>query len=129
MKLKGSIVLEASFVFPIVLVSVFIILLLAYYKHDGIVLKSGMKRQLIRTLEEEKTYDFNEEAPLLYYMVYEDFKLEQKNGEGRVSARLGFPLFPRFLKSYGSKEEKRSTESYQAYRPQAYVRKLSILIE
>lgn len=128
MKLKGSLILEASYVFPLTIIMIFLMLILAYYKHDKLVLQSGMKRYLIRSLSENKDYDFKEEALPIYYLDYNLLKLEKKKGRGRMEAEVSFELFPEPLMK-GEREGNKMKEEYQAYLPQDKIRKLSQVLE
>lgn len=128
MKLKGSMVLEAAYVLPLTLVAIFVILLLAYYQHDGIVLKSYMKRYLIQSLSEEREYDFLEKEPPIFYMNYQKPVMVGKKGQGRITTKIRFDVYPKFL-GLESKREKEIEEAYKSNRPQKYVRKLSIFTD
>lgn len=129
MKLKGSIILEAAYTFPIILISIFIIILLAYYRHDNLVLKSGMRRYLMRSLVEEKDYDFDEERISLYYMEYKNQKMEKMNEKGRIKVVKSFDVYPKLLEFNKENKNNEMEEIYRIYRPQKRVRNLSVFIE
>lgn len=126
-KIKGSIVLEASYIFPFTIISIFAVMFFAYYKHDGLVLRSGLKRNLIRAVSEDR--EENSEAytlERLYYMRCRDLVF-QKNGKvGRMKAEVSFPRFMNFDfgMHYGE-----VVEEYRYHKPQNDVRKLALLLD
>lgn len=123
MKIKGSLIVEASYIFPITILAVFVILLLAYYRHDHIVMKSEMRSFLIRNLSEEGSERFDGDALPLYYMGYDEIQFKQNEGKGELSVKPKFDVFPRFLSYDGGVGEGRMKEVYKAHRPQKVIRR------
>ena len=48
MRLKGSMVIEAAIIFPMLIIVMFAIIFFAYYEHDIVVLKSEVRSALIK---------------------------------------------------------------------------------
>lgn len=55
--MKGSITIEASFIYPILLVIMFFTILYNFYIHDKVAVKSNAYTHMIKSYFEEKNFD------------------------------------------------------------------------
>lgn len=124
MRLRGSLILEAAYMFPFIILSIFLILLFAYFKHDRIAIKAGMKAHLIRVVSEDVVEDFDESSLNLYYMICSDVQKEEIRGGRALSTTTAFEVLPKLITLKEYPKESVIKEAYKAYRPQKLARRM-----
>lgn len=131
MKLKGSMTVEAAIVFPMIIIAMFSIIIFAYYEHDIVVLRSEVRRELIKYIAENISGEwiFSEEGrESLFYLTYEDMKSYKSGEKWFVSASAKFKIFP-FVSEYIDKDltDGSFEEEYREYMPAQFVRRMGAL--
>lgn len=127
--MKGSITLEASYIFPMTIIFIMIIMLFAYYKHDRIVARTSLRMHLIRnTYEEEKSDFMDENMPSLQYLSMSEIKEKYEKNMGKISATIKFDIFPKFLLFDERLEEGKILEEYKKYNPEEAARRYHMLL-
>lgn len=132
MRLRGSMVLEAAIIFPMIVIIIFAIVFFAYYKHDMVVLKSGMRTDLMRTVaENDAAYlkrDKNDFG--LFYLGIDNVSANYDGKEGKISVRADIERFP-FISGHIDENAVNEglKESRKVYMPQETLRRLKALEE
>lgn len=131
MKLKGSLVIEAAIIFPMLIIAIFAIMFFAYYEHDIVVLRSEVKAELIKYVAEniEGEWNFPEGGKeTLFYLTYEDMNSYKTGGKWFAAAKVKFKIFP-FVSEYLDKDltDGRFEEEYKEYIPQQFVRRIGAM--
>ena len=129
MKFKGSITLEAAYIFPITIVIVFALIFFAYYEHDITVIKSEVRTLLIKTVEEGKKSGIKEEfenrkKAALFYLLYSVLSEENSGKRAKLSVGVNFKILP-FVSEYldSSLTDGSFEEIKGGYTPQTAVRR------
>lgn len=125
MKLRGSMVLEAGLLFPLVIFIVISLIVVIYYKHDEIMLRNNVRLELKRCLEEgEQVSDIGYERGL-FYLKPIDIKKIEKEHFAKIIIDTKSDIFHKILSLFDTKIENfKVEESYRPYIPQEFVRKL-----
>ena len=128
MKLKGSMVIEAAVIFPMLIVAMFAIIFFAYYEHDIVVLRSEVRSALIKYVAEdtEGEWEFPEEGKEnVFYLAYKDMKSYKSREKWMVSAKVKFKIFP-FVSEYLDKNltDSKFEEKYKEHIPGQFVRRM-----
>lgn len=131
MKLKGSMVIEAAIIFPMLIVAMFAIIFFAYYEHDIVVLRSEVRSSLIKYVAEdmEGEWEFPKGGKEnLFYLTYEDMNSYKTEGKWAVSAEVKFKIFP-FVSEYLDKDltDGKFEEDYKEYIPGQFVRRMGAI--
>ena len=131
MKLKGSLVIEAAIIFPMIISIMFALIFLAYYEHDIVVLRSEIRTELICFVAEnfDKEWEFPiENNENLFYLSYDEMKSRKSEEKCFVSANAKFPIFP-FVSEYLDKDltDGSFEEVYKEYMPWKFVRKIGAI--
>ena len=131
MKLKGSMVIEAAIIFPMLIVAMFAIIFFAYYEHDIVVLRSEVKSALIKYVAEdmEGEWEFPKGGKEnLFYLTYEDMNSYKTGGKWTASAEVKFKIFP-FVSEYLDKDltDGKFEEDYKKYIPGQFVRRMGAI--
>lgn len=131
MKLKGSIVIEAAIIFPMLIVAMFAIIFFAYYEHDIVVLRSEVRSSLIKYVAEdmEGEWEFPKGGKEnLFYLTYEDMNSYKTGGKWAVSAEVKFKIFP-LVSEYLDKDltDGKFEEDYKEYIPGQFVRRMGAI--
>ena len=131
MKLKGSMVIEAAIIFPMLIVAMFAIIFFAYYEHDIVVLRSEVRASLIKYVAEdiEGEWEFPEGGKEnLFYLTYEDMNSYKTGGKWAASAEVKFKIFP-FVSEYLDKDltDGKFEEDYKEYIPGQFVRRMGAI--
>lgn len=131
MKLKGSMVIEAAIIFPMLIVAMFAIIFFAYYEHDIVVLRSEVMSSLIKYVAEdmEGEWEFPKGGKEnLFYLTYEDMNSYKTGGKWAVSAEVKFKIFP-FVSEYLDKDltDGKFEEDYKEYIPGQFVRRMGAI--
>lgn len=129
MKFKGSMTLEAAYIFPITIVIVFALIFFAYYEHDITVIKSEVRTLLIKTVEEGKKSGIKEEfenrkKAALFYLLYSVLSEENSGKRAKLSVGVNFKILP-FVSEYldSSLTDGSFEEIKEGYTPQTAVRR------
>ena len=129
MKFKGSMTLEAAYIFPITIVIVFALIFFAYYEHDITVIKSEIRTLLIKTVEEGKKSGIKEEfenrkKAALFYLLYSVLSEENSGKRAKLSVGVNFKILP-FVSEYldSSLTDGSFEEIKEGYTPQTAVRR------
>jgi len=129
MKFKGSMTLEAAYIFPITIVIVFALIFFAYYEHDITVIKSEVRTLLIKTVEEGKKSGIKEEfenrkKATLFYLLYSVLSEENSGKRAKLSVGVNFKILP-FVSEYldSSLTDGSFEEIKEGYTPQTAVRR------
>jgi len=131
MKLKGSMVIEAAIIFPMLIVAMFAIIFFAYYEHDIVVLRSEVRSSLIKYVAEdmEGEWEFPKgDKENLFYLTYEDMNSYKTGGKWAASAEVKFKIFP-FVSEYLDKDltDGKFEEDYKEYIPGQFVRRMGAI--
>ena len=131
MRLKGSMVIEAAIIFPMLIIVMFAIIFFAYYEHDIVVLRSEVRSALIKYVAEdiEGEWEFPEGGKEnLFYLTYEDMNSYKTGGKWAVSAEVKFKIFP-FVSEYLDKDltDGKFEEDYKEYIPGQFVRRMGAI--
>ena len=131
MRLKGSMVIEAAIIFPMLIIVMFAIIFFAYYEHDIVVLRSEVKSALIKYVAEdiEGEWEFPEGGKEnLFYLTYEDMKSYKSGGKWQVNADVEFKILP-FVSEYLDRDltDGSFKEEYKEYVPGEFVRRIGAL--
>lgn len=127
-KWKGSITLEASYIFPMTIIFIIVILLFAYYKHDRILVRTSMRRHLMKNAYEEEKSNFTvEDIGNLHYLSVSEIKENHEKNVEKLSLKVDFDVFPKFLSLEGRQKEGEVTEEYRRYQPQVVARRYQVL--
>lgn len=131
MKLKGSMVIEAAIIFPMLIVAMFAIIFFAYYEHDIVVLRSEVRSSLIKYVAEdmEGEWEFpKRDKENLFYLTYEDMNSYKTGGKWAASAEVKFKIFP-FVSEYLDKDltDGKFEEDYKEYIPGQFVRRMGAI--
>ena len=131
MKLKGSMVIEAAVIFPMVIIAMLAIIFFAYYEHDIVVLRSEVRSELIKYVAENVSgeWKFSEEgSENLFYLTYEDMKSYKSGEKWFVGANVKFKIFP-FVSEYLDKDltDGKFEEEYKEYMPAQFVRRMGVM--
>ena len=131
MRLKGSMVIEAAIIFPMLIVAMFAIIFFAYYEHDIVVLRSEVRSSLIKYVAEdmEGEWEFPKGGKEnLFYLTYEDMNSYKTGGKWVVSAEVKFKIFP-FVSEYLDKDltDGKFEEDYKEYIPGQFVRRMGAI--
>lgn len=131
MKLKGSMVIEAAIIFPMLIVAMFAIIFFAYYEHDIVVLRSEVRSSLIKYVAEdmEGEWEFPKGGKEnLFYLTYEDMNSYKIGGKWAASTEVKFKIFP-FVSEYLDKDltDGSFKEEYKEYVPGEFVRRIGAL--
>ena len=113
MRLKGSMVIEAAIIFPMLIIVMFAIIFFAYYEHDIVVLRSEVRSALIKYVAEDIEGDMNS---------------YKTGGKWTASAEAKFKIFP-FVSEYLDKDltDGKFEEEYKEYMPAQFVRRMGAL--
>ena len=129
MKFKGSMTLEAAYIFPITIVIVFALIFFAYYEHDITIIKSEVRTLLIKTVEEGKKSGIKEEfenrkKAALFYLLYSVLSEENSGKRAKLSVGVNFKILP-FVSEYldSSLTDGSFEEIKEGYTPQTAVRR------
>lgn len=132
-KIKGSLVMEAAIIFPMLLLVIFAVIFFAYYEHDITVLRSEVRSELIRNVSEGIKEGIKENfesgrREVLFYLSYGNMTEDYGKDDGKVSAEVKFKIFP-FVSDYLDKDltDGRFKESYRAHIPQRFARKIGAI--
>lgn len=133
MKLKGSMVIEAAIIFPMIIIVIFALIFLAYYEHDIVVLRSDIRTELIKNVAENIDTEWKfpkENNENLFYLSYDEMKSYKSGGKYFVSANARFTIFP-FVSEYLDKDltDGSFEEEYKEYRPWQFVRRMGAIEE
>ena len=131
MKLKGSMVIEAAIIFPMLIVPMFAIIFFAYYEHDIVVLRSEVRSSLIKYVAEdmEGEWEFPKGGKEnLFYLTYEDMNSYKTGGKWAASTEVKFKIFP-FVSEYLDKDltDGKFEEDYKEYIPGQFVRRMGAI--
>lgn len=131
MKLKGSMVIEAAVIFPMVIIAMLAIIFFAYYEHDIVVLRSETRSELMKYVAENVAgeWEFPEEGSKnLFYLTYEDMKSYKSGEKWSASADAKFKIFP-FVSEYIDKDltDGKFEEEYREYLPAQFVRRMGAM--
>lgn len=131
MKLKGSMVIEAAIIFPMLIVAMFAIIFFAYYEHDIVVLRSEVRSSLIKYVAEdmEGEWEFPKGGKEnLFYLTYEDMNSYKIGGKWAASTEVKFKIFP-FVSEYLDKDltDGKFEEDYKEYIPGQFVRRMGAI--
>ena len=131
MKLKGSMVIEAAIIFPMLIIAMFAIIFFAYYERDIVVLRSEVRSALIKYVAEdiEGEWEFPEGGKEnLFYLTYEDMNSYKTGGKWAASAEVKFKIFP-FVSEYLDKDltDGKFEEDYKEYIPGQFVRRMGAI--
>ena len=131
MRLKGSMVIEAAIIFPMLIIAMFAIIFFAYYERDIVVLRSEVRSALIKYVAEdiEGEWEFPEGGKEnLFYLTYEDMNSYKTGGQWTASAEAKFKIFP-FVSEYLDKDltDGKFEEEYKEYMPAQFVRRMGAL--
>ena len=131
MKLKGSMVIEAAIIFPMIIIILSALIFFAYYEHDIVVLRSEVRSSLIKYVAEdmEGEWEFPKGGKEnLFYLTYEDMKSNKSGGKWTVSADVKFKIFP-FVSEYLDKDltDGKFEEEYKEYLPAQFVRRMGAM--
>ena len=131
MKLKGSMVIEAAIIFPMLIIAMFAIIFFAYYEHDIVVLRSEVRSSLIKYVAEdmEGEWEFPKGGKEnLFYLTYEDMNSYKTGGKWTASAEAKFKIFP-FVSEYLDKDltDGKFEEDYKEYIPGQFVRRMGAI--
>ena len=120
MKLKGSMVIEAAIIFPMIIIILSALIFFAYYEHD-------IMKYVAENIPGE--WEFTEErSENLFYLTYEDMKSNKSGGKWTVSADVKFKIFP-FVSEYLDKDltDGKFEEEYKEYLPVQFVRRMGAM--
>ena len=131
MKLKGSMVIEAAIIFPMLIVAMFAIIFFAYYEHDIVVLRSEVRSSLIKYVAEdmEGEWEFPKGGKEnLFYLTYEDMNSYKIGGKWAASTEVKFKIF-QFVSEYLDKDltDGKFEEDYKEYIPGQFVRRMGAI--
>ena len=131
MKLKGSMVIEAAIIFPMIIIILSALIFFAYYEHDIVVLRSEARTGIMKYVAENipGEWEFTEErSENLFYITYEDMKSNNSGGKWTVSADVKFKIFP-FVSEYLDKDltDGKFEEEYKEYLPAQFVRRMGAM--
>ena len=131
MRLKGSMVIEAAIIFPMLIVAMFAIIFFAYYEHDIVVLRSEVRSSLIKYVAEdmEGEWEFPKGGKEnLFYLTYEDMNSYKIGGKWAASTEVKFKIFP-FVSEYLDKDltDGKFEEDYKEYIPGQFVRRMGAI--
>lgn len=131
MKLKGSMVIEAAIIFPMIIIILSALIFFAYYEHDIVVLRSEARTGIMKYVAENipGEWEFTEErSENLFYLIYEDMKSNKSGGKWTVSADVKFKIFP-FVSEYLDKDltDGKFEEEYKEYLPAQFVRRMGAM--
>ena len=131
MRLKGSMVIEAAIIFPMIIIILFALIFFAYYEHDIVVLRSEARTGIMKYVAENipGEWKFTEErSENLFYLTYEDMKSNKSGGKWTVSADVKFKIFP-FVSEYLDKDltDGKFEEEYKEYLPAQFVRRMGAM--
>lgn len=132
-KIKGSLVVEAAFIFPLLIIAIFAVILFAYYERDITVLRSEVRCELIKNVSEgitegiKETFE-NDRKGHLFYLSYNNMEEIYGKDEGKVSTEVNFKIFP-FVSMYLDKDltDGRFEETYKDHTPQRFARKIGAI--
>lgn len=121
---KGSIVMEASLLFPFLILMIAAMILFGFYRHESIVLKSTARRALImRMQEKEKANGEKIEVPIRYLSISEPEETISKR-EGKITGRVHFPIMPQAVSYDKSLKDGRFEVRYKVFHTADYARKM-----
>lgn len=131
MKLKGSMVIEAAIIFPMLIIAMFAIIFFAYYEHDIVVLRSEVRSSLIKYVAEdmEGEWEFPKGGKEnLFYLTYEGMNSYKTGGKWAASTEVKFKIFP-FVSEYLDKDltDGKFEEDYKEYIPGQFVRRMGAI--
>lgn len=129
---RGSLTVEASVVFPLIIFAIFAIMFLAFYTHDTIVLKSDLTSSVIESVtagadgsEAREHFLERKRGALFYTRCYDEYAdFNENGGKLGVSVRyMVMPYFTRWLHDY--KDDTKTEASYEKYSPQHFARQIA----
>ena len=131
MRLKGSMVVEAAIIFPMIIIAIFAIIFFAYYEHDIVVLRSEVKSELIKYAAENVSGEWifpEGGSENLFYLTYEDMKSYKSGEKWSAGANVKFKIFP-FVSEYLDKDltDGKFEEEYKEYMPAQFVRRMGVM--
>lgn len=128
MKLRGSLILEASYIFPMTILFIIVIMIFAYYKHDRIMVRTSMRRHLMRNAYEEERRDFTlKDSEGVHYLTIEKMREEHGKNREKLSVKVNFEVLPKFLSLDSRLRAGEVVEEYKKYRPEVTARRYRMI--
>lgn len=120
-------VVEASYLFPFLILLIVVMMLLGFFRHDSIVLKSAARRSLIRRLQEktegEERFGEKRDFPM-HYLSVSDLSENLSKKEGSISGQLHYKIMPWVIGLDKSLTDGRFEVKYKAYHAADHARKM-----